>query len=102
MVLRFALLVLLALAAPAHAQLNTGPPAGGPPGQFLGPPTGSAGNFLGVWLSGLAIAGGLGWTSPLWVGASLSGLGLVVLLAAVRSGRPAGQFGCRGLVAPGA
>ncbi len=47
----------------------------------------NVGNFLGVWLSGLAIAGGLGWTSPLWVGASLSGLGLLVLLAAVRSGR---------------
>jgi hypothetical protein len=49
MVRRFALLALLALAAtPAHAQ-NIGPPAGGPTGQFLGPPTGSAGNFLGVW-----------------------------------------------------
>jgi len=47
----------------------------------------NVGNFLGVWLSGLAIAAGLGWTSPLWVGATLSGLGLLVLLAAVRSGR---------------
>ncbi|WP_323095927.1 MFS transporter [Intrasporangium sp. YIM S08009] len=51
----------------------------------------NVGNFLGVWLSGLAIAGGLGWTSPLWVGATLSGLGLVVLLAAVRSGRRSGR-----------
>ena len=47
----------------------------------------NVGNFLGVWLSGLAIAAGLGWTSPLWVGATLSGLGLLVLLAAVRSVR---------------
>ena len=47
----------------------------------------NVGNFLGVWLSGVAIAGGLGWTSPLWVGATLSGLGLLVLLAAVRSAR---------------
>ena len=49
MALRLVLLALLMLAAaPAHAQLS-GPPAGGPTGQFLGPPTGNAGNFLGVW-----------------------------------------------------
>ncbi|WP_076262364.1 MFS transporter [Intrasporangium flavum] len=47
----------------------------------------NVGNFLGVWLSGLAIAAGLGWTSPLWVGAALSGLGLVVLLSATAAGR---------------
>ena len=42
-------LTLLALAvAPASAQLS-GPPAGGPTGQFLGPPSGNAANFLGVW-----------------------------------------------------
>lgn len=49
MALRFALAAVLMLAtAPAQAQLS-GPPAGGPTGQFLGPPTGNAGNFLGVW-----------------------------------------------------
>jgi hypothetical protein len=47
--LRLAILALLMLAAvPAHAQYG-GPPAGGPTGQFIGPPTGNAGNFLGVW-----------------------------------------------------
>jgi hypothetical protein len=46
---RHVLLAVLVLAmAPAQAQLS-GPPAGGPTGQFLGPPTGNAGDFLGVW-----------------------------------------------------
>ncbi len=48
MALRPTLALLVLLAAPAYAQLS-GPPAGGPTGQFLGPPTGNAGNFLGVW-----------------------------------------------------
>jgi len=47
--MRMVLVALLVLAAvPAQAQLS-GPPAGGPTGQFIGPPTGNAGNFLGVW-----------------------------------------------------
>jgi DHA1 family inner membrane transport protein len=45
------------------------------------------GNFLGVWVSGLAIAGGLGWTSPLWVGAGFAALGLVVIVVAGAAGR---------------
>ena len=46
---RPALLALFLLAAaPVQAQMS-GPPAGGPTGQFLGPPTGNAGDFLGVW-----------------------------------------------------
>lgn len=54
---RAALAVLLALAsAPAQAQLS-GPPAGGPTGQFLGPPTGNAGDFLGVWT--------MSWSGPM-------------------------------------
>jgi hypothetical protein len=49
LVLRPFLLTLFLLAAlPAGAQLS-GPPAGGPTGQFLGPPTGRPGDFLGVW-----------------------------------------------------
>ena len=41
----FALRAVLVLAtAPAQAQLS-GPPAGGPTGQFLGPPTGNAGEL---------------------------------------------------------
>jgi hypothetical protein len=64
--LRLAILALLALVAvPAHAQLNTGPPAGGPTGQFLGPPTGNAGNFLGVW--------DLTWDGPIGAGCPCRG-----------------------------
>jgi DHA1 family inner membrane transport protein len=47
----------------------------------------NVGNFLGVWISGLAISAGLGWTSPLWVGAGFASLGLVVLLAATAAER---------------
>ena len=43
------LALLVAAAAPLQAQMS-GPPAGGPTGQFLGPPTGNAGDLLGVWL----------------------------------------------------
>lgn len=39
---------LVLATGPAQAQMS-GPPAGGPTGQFLGPPTGNAGDFLGVW-----------------------------------------------------
>jgi hypothetical protein len=47
--MRAALVSLLLIAAtPAQAQLS-GPPVGGPSGQFLGPPTGNAADFLGVW-----------------------------------------------------
>ncbi|MGO4597620.1 MFS transporter [Terrabacter sp. 2RAF25] len=49
------------------------------------------GNFLGVWVSGLAIAGGLGWTSPLWVGAGFAGLGLLVIVVASAAERHAGR-----------
>lgn len=40
------------------------------------------GNFLGVWLSGMAISAGFGFISPLWVGAAFAFAGLVVLAAA--------------------
>ncbi len=52
------LLTLALVAAPAVAmgQLS-GPPAGGPTGQFLGPPTGNANDFLGSWA--------LAWDGPL-------------------------------------
>ena len=46
------LILLLALALPlasAQAQTNIGPSMGGPSGQFLGPPSGRPGDFLGVW-----------------------------------------------------
>jgi len=40
-------------------------------------------NALGAWLGGVAIAAGLGWTSPGWVGALLALGGMVVFAAAV-------------------
>ena len=47
----------------------------------------NVGNFLGVWVSGLTISAGFGWTSPLWVGAGFATLGLGVLLWAGAAGR---------------
>ncbi|MFE6233664.1 MFS transporter [Cellulosimicrobium sp. NPDC057862] len=41
------------------------------------------GNALGAWIGGLTIAAGLGFTSPLWAGAAMTAVGLVVLLVAV-------------------
>lgn len=38
------------------------------------------GNALGAWLGGLTIAAGLGYTSPLWVGAAMT-LGALVVIA---------------------
>ncbi len=48
------------------------------------------GNALGAWIGGLTLAAGMGYTSPLWAGAVVTALGLVVLLVAVR--RPGGEF----------
>lgn len=47
------------------------------------------GNALGAWIGGLTLAAGLGYTSPLWAGAGVTALGLVVLLVAVRA--PGGE-----------
>lgn len=44
----------------------------------------NVGNALGAWLGGLAIAAGFGFTSPLWVGAGVTALGMVLLLAGSR------------------
>ena len=41
----------------------------------------NVGNALGAWLGGLGLAAGLGYVSPLWVGAGLTAIGLVVLTA---------------------
>lgn len=42
----------------------------------------NVGNFLGVWLSGMAISAGFGFGSPLWVGAGFAFVGLFVLMVA--------------------
>jgi MFS transporter, DHA1 family, inner membrane transport protein len=49
------------------------------------------GNALGAWLGGLAITAGLGYTSPLWVGASLAFAALVVLVAERAARRTSGR-----------
>ncbi|HWV77168.1 MAG TPA: MFS transporter [Isoptericola sp.] len=45
----------------------------------------NVGNAFGAWAAGLALAAGLGYTSPLWVGAAVTVVGLGVLLVAVRT-----------------
>ncbi|TQL69874.1 DHA1 family inner membrane transport protein [Nocardioides albertanoniae] len=47
------------------------------------------GNALGAWIGGVTLAAGLGYTSPLWAGAAVTAVGLVVLLVAVRA--PGGE-----------
>ncbi len=42
----------------------------------------NVGNALGAWLGGLTITAGLGYTSPLWIGAAMTLGALVVLLVA--------------------
>ncbi|MFH8440548.1 MFS transporter [Streptomyces sp. NPDC018026] len=52
------------------------------------------GNALAAWLGGIVIAAGLGYTSPNWVGALLSGSALILALVAARldrRGRTAGR-----------
>lgn len=45
------------------------------------------GNALGAWLGGLTIAAGLGYTSPLWVGAAMTVGALVVVAIAASASR---------------
>ncbi|CAM5441265.1 MFS transporter [Leifsonia shinshuensis] len=46
----------------------------------------NVGNALGAWLGGLAIAAGLGFASPLWVGAAMT-LGAFAVIAAAAAAR---------------
>ncbi|QIX51904.1 MFS transporter [Rhodococcus sp. DMU1] len=48
----------------------------------------NVGNALGAWLGGITIAAGLGFTSPIWMGAAVTVAGLVVLLIATAMDRP--------------
>ncbi|WP_408897701.1 MFS transporter [Nocardioides sp. R1-1] len=50
----------------------------------------NVGNALGAWLGGVTLAAGLGYTSPLWAGAAITALGLVVLVVAAKA--PGGEF----------
>jgi DHA1 family inner membrane transport protein len=64
----------------------------------------NVGNALGAWLGGVTITAGLGYTSPIWAGAGITLLGLVVMaLAAAKArrsgviaGRPVGAAGSPG------
>lgn len=47
----------------------------------------NVGNALGAWLGGLTITAGLGYTSPLWVGAALSAGALGLFVAAEAAAR---------------
>lgn len=55
----------------------------------------NVGNALGAWLGGVTITAGLGYTSPIWAGAGITLLGLVVMAFAAAAakkhdaGRPA-------------
>ncbi|WP_091228560.1 MFS transporter [Microbacterium sp. 3J1] len=66
--------------------------AGGAPTLASGANIGAfnVGNALGAWAGGLGIAAGLGYTSPIWIGAAITASALVVMVvAAVLARRPA-------------
>ena len=43
----------------------------------------NVGNALGAWVGGLTLAAGLGYTSPLWAGAAVTLVGVVVMAVAM-------------------
>lgn len=49
------------------------------------------GNALGAWAGGLGIAAGLGYTSPIWIGAVIAAVALVVMVIAARLARTSRQ-----------
>lgn len=63
--------------------------AGGAPTLASGANIGAfnVGNALGAWAGGLGIAAGLGYTSPIWIGAAITASALVVMVIAVATAR---------------
>jgi len=63
--------------------------AGGAPTLASGANIGAfnVGNALGAWAGGLGIAAGLGYTSPIWIGAAITASALVVMVVAVVTAR---------------
>jgi DHA1 family inner membrane transport protein len=62
----------------------------------------NVGNALGAWLGGVTITAGLGYTSPIWAGAGITLLGLVVMIiAAVGAKRAVRQASADANAAPG-
>ncbi|WP_405521024.1 MFS transporter [Streptomyces canus] len=49
------------------------------------------GNALGAWAGGLAITAGLGYTAPLYVGAGIALISVLVMTVAAHRARPAGR-----------
>jgi DHA1 family inner membrane transport protein len=47
------------------------------------------GNALGAWLGGVTISAGLGYTSPIWAGAAITALALLVMMYAAGTARTA-------------
>lgn len=58
--------------------------AGGAPTLASGANIGAfnIGNALGAWAGGLGISAGLGYTSPIWIGAAITASALVVMMVA--------------------
>lgn len=63
--------------------------AGGAPTLASGANIGAfnVGNALGAWAGGLGITAGLGYTSPIWIGAAITASALVVMVIAVVAAR---------------
>lgn len=63
--------------------------AGGAPTLASGANIGAfnVGNALGAWAGGLGISAGLGYTSPIWIGAAITASALVVMVIAARTSR---------------
>ena len=63
--------------------------AGGAPTLASGANIGAfnVGNALGAWAGGLGIAAGLGYTSPIWIGAAITASALIVMVIAVVTAR---------------
>ena len=66
--------------------------AGGAPTLASGANIGAfnVGNALGAWAGGVGISAGLGYTSPIWIGAAITASALVVMAIAAALARPAG------------
>lgn len=47
----------------------------------------NVGNALGAWAGGVGIAAGLGYTSPIWIGATITASALVVMIIAAAAAR---------------
>ncbi|MDP9696617.1 UNVERIFIED_ORG: DHA1 family inner membrane transport protein [Arthrobacter globiformis] len=62
----------------------------------------NVGNALGAWLGGVTITAGLGYTSPIWAGAAITLLGLLVMAgAAARAKASTHQVSASGAPVPG-